>query len=311
MTPDGVEIAYRDYGGAGPDVVLLPGIGGNLEAEHATALELAHRWRIVTMDPRGIGQSGESETITAADLVVDVETVVETLRLHHPAVVGHSLGGIVAGCYGTVHPDVPVVSIDGFDAGVASVGTAEDQETLHRFMNWARLSLRAMTAAPDEGDDDWRSKQIQSINAALDAMGFHAANRAAMVARQFVHLPDGRWRRHPSAKLVDAAERAAFATEPPANIVRMFRTCTGPVLILRCTKSEWPNVLDAELDDLVATHPNITVRKLPLTHTGPATDGVEMTVAEISKFLSMHHPKASGVASSGPLSQDDQMSTTG
>ena len=65
----------------------------------------------------------------------------------------------------------------------------------------------------------------------------------------------------------------------------MFRTCTGPVLILRCTRSEWPDVLDAELDDLVATHPNITLRKLPLTHTGPVTDGVVVTAAEISTFL--------------------------
>ena len=67
VTPDGVEIAYRDYGGDGPDVVLLPGIGGNLEAEHETALLLSGRWRIVSVDPRGIGQSGESETIDAAD----------------------------------------------------------------------------------------------------------------------------------------------------------------------------------------------------------------------------------------------------
>ncbi len=61
MTPDRVEIAYRDYGGAGPDVVLLPGIGGNLEAVHEMALRLADRWRVVTVDPRGIGQSGEPE----------------------------------------------------------------------------------------------------------------------------------------------------------------------------------------------------------------------------------------------------------
>ena len=127
-------------------------------------------------------------------------------------------------------------------------------------------------------------------------MGYQASHRTAMVARQFVHLPDGRWRRHPSAKLVDGAERQAFGTELPANIVGMFRTCTGPVLILRCTKSEWPDVLDAELDDLVATHPNITLRKLPLTHTGPVTDGVDMTAAEISAFLSMHLPKAQATA---------------
>ena len=61
MTSSGVSIAYRDYRGAGPDVILIPGIGGNLEAEHETALRLTERWRIVSMDPRGVGQSGDSE----------------------------------------------------------------------------------------------------------------------------------------------------------------------------------------------------------------------------------------------------------
>ena len=66
----------------------------------------------------------------------------------------------------------------------------------------------------------------------------------------------------------------------------MFRTCTGPVLILRCTRSDWPAVLDAELDDLAATHPNVEIRRLPLTHTGPVTDGVTMKAAAITAFLS-------------------------
>jgi pimeloyl-ACP methyl ester carboxylesterase len=285
QTPDGVEIAFRDYGGRGPDVVLLPGIGGNLEAEHETALQLADRWRIVTIDPRGIGQSAESETITTADLVMDIESVVSALNLHLLAVVGHSLGGIIAGHYGTAHPDVAVVSIDGFGGGVASAGTADDHEALHQFMEWARRSLRSMTTAPYEGDEHWKSTQIQAMNAALDTAGYYSPHRVELLARQFVRLPDGRWRRHPSAKLVDLAEQDVFGDEPP-NIVSMFRTCTGPVLLIRCTRSEWPNVLDAELDELVATHPNIAVQQLPLTHTAPVTDGIEMTATEISGFLS-------------------------
>jgi len=286
MTPDGVEIAFRDYGGHGPDVVLLPGIGANLEAEHETALSLSDRWRIVTLDPRGCGQSGESETIDAADLLVDVETVVCTLNLRPAGVVGHSMGGVIAGLYGTAHPGVPIVSVDGYGGGVADAGTVEDHRALQSFMAGARISLNAMTAAPDEGDDAWRADQTRTIHQMLDAMGYLTAHREAMVARQFVPLADGRWRRHPSRKLIDGAERAAFGVDPPANILQMFRSCTAPVLILRCTRSDWPPVLDAELDDFAATHPNVEVRRLPLTHTGPVSDGVAMTVAEISTFLS-------------------------
>ena len=288
VTPDGVEIAFRDYGGDGPDVVLLPGIGGNLEAEHETALRLSDRWRVVSLDPRGIGQSGESDTIDASDQVVDVETLVSIMNLKPAAVVGHSMGGIIAGLYGTIHPDVAVISIDGFGGGIASVGTVEDHEALQRFLDGARRGLNAMTADPHEGDDTWKNDQTRSIHQVLDSMGYISAHRDAMVARQFVQLPKGRWHRHPSRKLVDGAERAAFGVDPPANILQMFRTCTGPVLILRCTRSGWPTVLDAELDDLAATHPNVAIGQLPLTHTGPVTDGVTMTAAAIKTFLSTH-----------------------
>lgn len=283
-TPDSVSIAYRDYGGAGPAVILIPGIGGNLEAEHETAIRLAERWRIVSMDPRGIGQSGDSKTVTAHELVVNVETVIEELSLRPAAVVGHSMGGVIAGLYATAHPGVPVVSVDGFAAGVASVGSADDHQDLRRFMQRARTGLNAMTAEPSEGDNRWKMEQTRMIMRLLDAMGYVAAHRTTMVARQFVQIPGDRWRRHPSRTLVDGAGRAAFG-EHPTNIVHMFRTCTGPVLILRCDRSDWPPVLDAELDDLVATHAHISVQHLPLTHTGPVTDGVTMTAAAISTFL--------------------------
>lgn len=291
-TTDGVDIAYRDYptngGGGGTAVVLLPGIGGNLEALDEIARQLAGWYRVVSVDPRGIGQSGESETISTADMATDVETVVTALGLPRHAVVGMSLGGLVAGAYGTRHPSVPVVSIDGFAGGVASVGTAEDQLLLRRMMDWARISLRAMTAAPEEGDDGWKERQIRRITADLDAMGYRAAHRQAMVERSFVSLPDGRWRRHPSSKIVDALDREGYGVEPPGVVTRMFRSCTGPVLLVVCTRTEWPNLFDAELDDLTANHLNVTVQRLDLTHTGPVTDGVKPTIAVLTTFLAQH-----------------------
>jgi len=256
-TTDGVDIAYRDYptngGGGGTAVVLLPGIGGNLEALDEIARQLAGWYRVVSVGPRGM-----------------------------------SLGGLVAGAYGTRHPSVPVVSIDGFAGGVASVGTAEDQLLLRRMMDWARISLRAMTAAPEEGDDGWKERQIRRITADLDAMGYRAAHRQAMVERSFVSLPDGRWRRHPSSKIVDALDREGYGVEPPGVVTRMFRSCTGPVLLVVCTRTEWPNLFDAELDDLTANHLNVTVQRLDLTHTGPVTDGVKPNIAVLTTFLAQH-----------------------
>ena len=116
-------------------------------------------------------------------------------------------------------------------------------------------------------------------------MGYHAPHRDRMIERQFVARPDGTYRRHPARQILDDMITDAFGADPPRNILDMFRGCTGPTLIIRCTASEWPAVLDAELDDLATTRPNIRVVRLPLTHTGPVTDSVEQTAAEILRFL--------------------------
>lgn len=282
---DGVSIAYRDYGGDGPGLVLLPGIGGNLEALDGTAERLGVGRHTVSIDPRGCGQSGDAEQFRWQDTVTDVEDVIAGLTLRDADVVGHSMGGVIAGYYGTKHPQTRVVSVDGFGAGVASQGTAEDVAALTRFMDWARASLLAMTAPPEHGDLAWKRSQVQAIREALTAMGYHAPHRDRMIERQFVARPDGTYRRHPARQIIDDMITDAFGQDPPRDILDMFRGCTGPILIIRCTGSNWPAVLDAELDDLATTRPNIRVVRLPLTHTEPVTAGVDQAAAEILRFF--------------------------
>jgi pimeloyl-ACP methyl ester carboxylesterase len=282
---DGVSIAYRDYGGDGPGLVLLPGIGGNLEALDGVAERLGAGRHTVSIDPRGCGQSGDAQRFRWQDTVTDVEDVIAALALRDVDIVGHSMGGVIAGYYATKHPQTRIVSIDGFGAGVASQGTAADAAALTRYMDWARTSLLAMTAPPEHGDLTWKQHQVQAIRNALTAMGYHAPHRDRMIERQFVAHPDGTYRRHPARQALEDMITDTFGADPPRNILDMFRGCTGPTLIIRCTASEWPAVLDTELDDLASTRPNIRVVRLPLTHTAPVTDSVDQTAAEILRFL--------------------------
>lgn len=285
IASDGVSIAYRDYGGDGPGLVLLPGIGGNLEALDGFAERLGAGRHVVSVDPRGCGQSGDAERFRWQDTVTDVENVIAALSLHDVDIVGHSMGGVIAYYYGTAHPRTRIVSVDGFGAGVASQGNAADAAALDRFMDWARTSLLAMTAPPEQGNLSWKRAQVQGIRQALVAMGYDSPHRDRMIERHFVACPDGTFRRHPARQLLDDMVSDVFGQDPPRNILEMFRGCTGPTLMIRCTRSEWPAVLDAELDDLTATRPNIRIVRLPLTHTGPVTDGLDQTATEILRFL--------------------------
>jgi pimeloyl-ACP methyl ester carboxylesterase len=108
-----LPIAVRDFGGDAAPLVLLHGAGGNLAAMTTLARALRGRHRVITVDLRGHGRSGDGTWSWDAALA-DLAAVVVQMELKSPAVVGHSLGGMVAALWGQRHPESPgVVNLDG------------------------------------------------------------------------------------------------------------------------------------------------------------------------------------------------------
>lgn len=109
----GVPIAVRDFGGRGLPVVLVHGLGRSLADWAAVAPLLAARHRVVALDVRGHGASGDGPWSWEA-AVDDVAAVARHFALPAPAVVGHSLGGLIAAAWAERHPECPgAVSLDG------------------------------------------------------------------------------------------------------------------------------------------------------------------------------------------------------
>ncbi len=94
---DGGTIAYRDFGGAGPALLLLPGWACVQTMWDRAIPFLTDRWRVVSLDFPGFGASTAGvRSWTMAEFARDARAVIEHLELDGVTLVGHSMGGAVA-----------------------------------------------------------------------------------------------------------------------------------------------------------------------------------------------------------------------
>ncbi len=108
MQIDGERIHYVDRGGAGPALVMIHGLAGNLmHFTYALADELLGDFRVIIVDRPACGYS-ERPDGAPADLTAQAATLAKFMRalgLKQPLVVGHSLGGALSLAIALDHPD--------------------------------------------------------------------------------------------------------------------------------------------------------------------------------------------------------------
>jgi pimeloyl-ACP methyl ester carboxylesterase len=278
---DGVPLAYRDHGGGGRGLVLLHGGGANLVSMDQYAARLGAGRRTVSMDARACGRSGDPAHVRLIDMAEDVRTLTRELHLGPVDVVGHSMGGFVAGFYAGLVDDARVVSIDGFGPGTVALGDEEGRDRFRRFQSDVRAAFRAMTAPPEHGDRAWRDRQVDALVEILPTTGYTAPNGRELAERNFVELDDGRFRRHPARQLFEDV----FGDDAELDVLRMYRDVRCPTMIIRCERSGAPPVLDDELAALERANPRVRVERLDTTHLGPAWDALEDTAALVERFF--------------------------
>jgi N-formylmaleamate deformylase len=95
---NGVKLHVLQYGSAGPDLLLLPGITSPAITWGFVAERLAAVARVVVMDSRGRGLSDQRSGLghTTGDYAGDAAGVIEALAMAPSVVLGHSMGARTA-----------------------------------------------------------------------------------------------------------------------------------------------------------------------------------------------------------------------
>lgn len=180
----GVELAATEYGAAGaPPLILLHGIGSRGLSWWPVIDALATDFRLIVFDLRGHGASAKPPAgYLLPDYAADLAAALVALDIERPALLGHSLGGLVALQWASNHP------------AQAAALAVEDPPlrtapgVLELFDGWQHLAALPLAEAaayfrtehPDwSAEDCWR--RAESITAT--APGVFAELRADAAAR--------------------------------------------------------------------------------------------------------------------------------
>lgn len=258
-------LQVHDYGGDGPQLVLLHGYGRSFADWDASAVLLTAGHRVLAVDLPGHGHSPGISPWTIPAVVRHIADTLDAHGVPEAVVVGHSLGGVVAVEYARANPGRAraAVNLDGFWWGREYPGADRVSEG---------LLASAGTIAPPEYIEE---KVVNSARFGIPA------DRAAATARAAARpLPDGTWQTLPeraeALEIFDELNRI-FAV----GVTPWLDGVDFPLLLVQAGRQlpsapgmEWFGEFSArfaqgvseELATLTRTRPTIIVNRIDATH---------------------------------------------
>ena len=108
LTVNGLQLHYLEFGDpAKPGLICIHGLGGNAHNFDALAPQLTSRWYVIAVDVRGRGESqwGPPGDYNPSSYVSDLAGIIDALKLERVALIGTSMGGMIAMIYAAGYPE--------------------------------------------------------------------------------------------------------------------------------------------------------------------------------------------------------------
>lgn len=229
ISAGGLSFHYQQVG-AGPDIVLIHGMTGDLSPWYIGVMpRLASSFRVTAYDLRGHGHTDAPPTgYTTADHGADLRALLDALGIERAHLVGHSFGAAVAMHTAVLAPD-RVASLLLFDPGVPAL-FPEIQAG-----SWSHMpaALAALEAA--EGAGPMAERWIDVTDIVKQPVGLQ--RRVDRNARRLSRL------RHETTAFADALQPAGLTADVVATIAHPTLVVFGARSLLRQTAAHFERLL--------------------------------------------------------------------
>ncbi len=230
----GIDYAITEWGDDNaPLLVYLHGFGDCGATFQFVVDEFARDWFVVAPDWRGFGATDVSaQAFWFPDYLADLDQLLEHYSPDNPArLVGHSMGGNVAGLYAGARPGrvSAFVNLEGF-----GLPDSDPADAPQRYHDWLETT-RSMPAPVERAGFDILADRIQSRSPRMDPA------HAAFVARCWAEESTSgqvRLRMHPAHKLPNPILYRRAEAEA------CWRAVTAEVLLVAGRRSNFPSPHD-------------------------------------------------------------------
>jgi pimeloyl-ACP methyl ester carboxylesterase len=193
-------LVYYEEAGAGDPLVLIMGLGGDLQGWALQVPELAKHFRVITFDNRGVGRtSSPDRPYSITGMAADTLALMDQLGIQKAHVLGFSMGGYIAQELALAHPErvdrlillATAPAIDGYGRTVVRSLIDVRRSNMSREQS-VRLTS-ALLYSPELLDDEaryersilnslanqWAQQDHAFIRQAQAILGFDARDRLA------------------------------------------------------------------------------------------------------------------------------------
>ncbi len=103
---NGIRLHYLDWGGNGPVLLFLTGLGNNAHIYDKFAPRFTENFHVIALTRRGHGDSDYPETSYDADtLTEDVRQFMDSLKIDKAILAGHSMANVELCHFAALHPE--------------------------------------------------------------------------------------------------------------------------------------------------------------------------------------------------------------